>query len=771
MAAQDLVVLPLPDATADKVEKLAKVLTKRVKENVAKAGVRPDRVTVEVAVNGEGACRHFGAIDGLCDMEASIPYNFIQPVLDNVLSFKLDKKHEIYLASSKAIKNFDGNRVEEELEVLTAKKPGLNLNTYDKALRGDLWNWFQSSGDEMFVLRHKDETEILRLDSATMEPHLVNHGEAAAAERKALGAAIEGNLPAWTNRKAFWSPQGTFLVTTHTQGVRLWGGENFHSVARLRHKDVETGIFSRNEEYLATWDGVFGNDKVYVHSVVTCETIAKLATPKQNPDEPMQWPLLCWSHNSQYFAIACDDGIKVYHIANAMGPVVEVSYADPVAGKIPYYPAPGATFSWQPNSRVGDPAVLAVWTAKPREVAPSRLTLFEIPTFKVLATRNIFSIDGIARIYWSHHGEYCALVTQIQAKAVMGQKRAVHSQLDVFTMKAFRGSLPVSSVSIPHEIMTVSWSESRDRLGILSMNKEVIFYAVTKKGLEQCGAPLDVPREINTISWSPLGTHFVLSACSVEDSAGTLWFGVCSDVSNPTGSWQSGSGARLIPGVGLSGRGMAANSATRSIPGAPSGIKTAGGSSGTAKDVAGSSKLFTPEILFKGEQMKLQHVEWDPSGRYVSTSVSSPVGSKSGYKIDEIAGYTLWSCQGKAIYNASVEGLHRFQWRPHPFVHMPESVRESVKDSFGQYTKTFEAQDSKRKTERRELVMKCRRQQKDAFERLVAEARESCKALEGASEWEQMERDYQQSRNLVKHVQENLHEISVIVKPALIPTN
>ncbi|EZG72775.1 putative eukaryotic translation initiation factor 3 subunit B, partial [Gregarina niphandrodes] len=280
MSGTELILLSLPDAGAEKVEKLAKVLTKRMRENVAQAGVRSDKVSVKVVVDEEGACRHFGTVDGLCDMDASIPFNYIPPVLDNIVSFKLDKKNEIYLTSSKIVKSFDGDRIEEDLEALATKRPGLNLSTYDKALRGEWWKWFLDSGDEMFVLRHKDETEIWRLDSATMEPHLVNKGEAAAAERKALGAVIDGNLPAWTSRKAFWSPQGTFLVTTHTQGVRLWGGEDFQSVARLRHKDVETGIFSRNEEYLATWDGQFGADKIYIHSVVTGETIAKLATPK-----------------------------------------------------------------------------------------------------------------------------------------------------------------------------------------------------------------------------------------------------------------------------------------------------------------------------------------------------------------------------------------------------------------------------------------------------------------------------------------------------------
>ena len=52
-------------------------------------------------------------------------------------------------------------------------------------------------------------------------------------------------------------------------------------------------------------------------------------------------------------------------------------------------------------------------------------------------------------------------------------------------------------------------------------------------------------------------------------------------------------------------------------------------------------------------------VEWDPSGRYVATSVSY-------YRHQMENGYTLWTFQGKQFLSLAREKFLQFQWRPRP---------------------------------------------------------------------------------------------------------
>ena len=60
-----------------------------------------------------------------------------------------------------------------------------------------------------------------------------------------------------------------------------------------------------------------------------------------------------------------------------------------------------------------------------------------------------------------------------------------------------------------------------------------------------------------------------------------------------------------------------------------------------------------------GEHFMASDVEWDPTGRYVTTSVSW-----WGHKVDNA--FNVWSFQGRLLQARPMDQLCQFLWRPRP---------------------------------------------------------------------------------------------------------
>ena len=84
-----------------------------------------------------------------------------------------------------------------------------------------------------------------------------------------------------TNQYVMWSPNGLYLLTTHPQGVQLWGGKQWKSLQKLAHKRVDQMAFSPNETFLITCNAVEYEDngrkhKPVMHSFCFCLLILAL---------------------------------------------------------------------------------------------------------------------------------------------------------------------------------------------------------------------------------------------------------------------------------------------------------------------------------------------------------------------------------------------------------------------------------------------------------------------------------------------------------------
>lgn len=89
-------------------------------------------------------------------------------------------------------------------------------------------------------------------------------------------------------------------------------------------------------------------------------------------------------------------------------------------------------------------------------------------------------------------------------------------------------------------------------------------------------------------------------------------------------------------------------------------------------------------------------VEWDPSGRYVISSVTQPLNVKPmDFRVTMENGYILWSGTGVQLHKVPVDPCYQVLWRPRPKTLFTAKQIEGIKDSLKEkYWKQFEEEDA-----------------------------------------------------------------------------
>lgn len=701
---QNVVIVGLPAAPKEKVALLTKVTEKRIKDTAKKNGLKLPALNVGIAID---KATQDGESFGLGETDSETTALALERQLGAVA---LDKKNTLRMMQLERALNLNELSPEQELKEMAKngqRKLGSpsELTTFSRI---NAFDWFKDSDQrEMYLIRADKDTLVKFLDSVTCEPTLVCDGQQARAEKK---KAPLGTDLVWTFGEAFWSPRGSYLVTTHTQGVRLWAGSGFAPVSRLQHRNVEKVLFSNDERYVLTWNGNRATDvpSILLHGVITGEIIKTFPCPSRSPNTDEYWPYFVWSHDSKYIACAGDKGIHVYEMPDA----TEVLFSDSNKGVLPYFPAEnGVHFAWRPNMNVSDPPVLAVWIPSQSDSSPCRLTMLSIPSMVTLTSRNLFSGDGRGRIFWQSRGDYCGLLTHV-TKRLQGKRKVIQTQVEIFRMK--EKDLPVDSVVAEDDIMDVFWSDAGNRFSVLTINKKIIFYNINHKGVQEV-AYIDVPREINCCKWSPLGSQFVLCSLGSPDGTGLLWFGQCSDSDNSSGG------------------------------------------------------AYSVEIVYKDEMNKLINVDWDPSGRFVASSVTIPLGSEIGYKLAGAAGYILWSFQGKALYKEDLDQFHSFEWRPHPPSCLSDKKKSEVKNKLRDYSKKLDAIDAEKRAQRKAELMAERAKIQSVFQAQLNSASMAVQSMPEYADWTEAWKKYDEKYGYEEIIQEIEEELSVVVKPTNVP--
>lgn len=113
-------------------------------------------------------------------------------------------------------------------------------------------------------------------------------------------------------------------------------------------------------------------------------------------------------------------------------------------------------------------------------------------------------------------------------------------------------------------------------------------------------------------------------------------------------------------------------------------------------------------VMGSGDHFRASEVEWDPTGRYVVTGVSS-------WKVKEDTGYNMWTFQGRIVRRTMLKSFVQFLWRPRPQSLLSEAQQKEVKKNLKKYYPQFENKDRLRMTRASKELLEKRSQLREQF--------------------------------------------------------
>ncbi|XP_065850558.1 eukaryotic translation initiation factor 3 subunit B-like [Euphorbia lathyris] len=122
------------------------------------------------------------------------------------------------------------------------------------------------------------------------------------------------------------------------------------------------------------------------------------------------------------------------------------------------------------------------------------------------------------------------------------------------------------------------------------------------------------------------------------------------------------------------------------------------------------------ETMGTTEHFMATDIDWDPTGRYVSTSVTSVHHEMEN-------GFNIWSFNGKPLYRTLKDHFFQFLWRPRPPSFLSPEKEEEIANNLKKYSKKYEAEDQDVSLQLSEQDREKRRMLKDEWEKWVNEWR------------------------------------------------
>lgn len=352
----------------------------------------------------------------------------------------------------------------------------------------------------------------------------------------------------WTETFVQWSPLGTYLTTMHARGVQLWGGPNWHRIHRIPHPFCNLIDFSPGEKYLTTWsfkpievqedDPVLSMDEdgknYIIWDVATGKPLRSFQThdlPGPTEDENGQpikkkipWPAFKWSADEKYVARMLDgQSISIYELPKMV-------LLDKTSIKIEGI----RDFEWAPATpqREGIKSyeqLFCFWTP---EIGsnPAKVGLMSVPSKEIVRTRNLFSVTD-AKLHWQSQASYvCVKVDRHSSKS----KKSMATNLEIFRVK--EKGVPVEVVdSIKDTVINFAWEPKGDRFVLITAAEAplvqtavppktaVSFFCPEKSKGTSVGNFKHIRtidrKNSNTIHWSPKGRFVVVATVLSQQSS------------------------------------------------------------------------------------------------------------------------------------------------------------------------------------------------------------------------------------------------------------
>ena len=351
----------------------------------------------------------------------------------------------------------------------------------------------------------------------------------------------------WTEMFVQWSPLGTYLATMHARGVQLWGGPSWQRVHRIPHPVCNLIDFSPGEKYLTTWSfkpiEVAEDDPVLsmeedgknyiIWDIATGKPLRSFQThdlPGPTEDENGQpvkkkipWPAFKWSADEKYVARMLDgQSISVYELPKMV-------LLDKTSIKIEGV----RDFEWAPATPQRDgiksyEQLFCFWTP---EIGsnPAKVGLMSIPSKEIVRTRNLFSVTD-AKLHWQSQAAYVCVKVDRHSKS----KKSLATNLEIFRVR--EKGVPVEVVdSIKDTVINFAWEPKGDRFVLITAAEappiptavppktSVSFFCPEKTKGATVGNFKHIRtidrKNSNTIYWSPKGRFVVVATLLSQQSS------------------------------------------------------------------------------------------------------------------------------------------------------------------------------------------------------------------------------------------------------------
>merc|ERR1711939_149071 len=487
-----------------------------------------------------------------------------------------------------------------------------------------------------------------------------------------------GDRQHWTEMFVQWSPLGTYLLSMHAQGIQLWGGKSWGRQKRFAHPGCNLVDFSPSEKYVCTWShrpiSVDENHPVLsadddgnnyiIWDIATGKPLRSFKTldmPTVAQDEAgqpikkkLQWPAFKWSADDNFAArMTPGQSISVYELPS-------MRLLDKHAVKIESV----QDFDWCPTTVKRDGVktheqLFCYWTP---EIGnnPAKVGLMSIPSKEIVRTRNLFNVSD-AKLHWQSDGQYLCVKVDRHSKS----KKSMATNLEIFRIT--EKNIPVEVVdSLKDTVINFAWEPKGDRFVIITAGEAVAGSNVLPKTSVQFFAPEKVKgagtgafkhartfdkKNSNGIYWSPKGRFVVVATVSVQQHSDLDFYDLDYEGEKPES--EAHLNANLM-------------------------------------------------LMNSEDHYGMTDVEWDPTGRYVTTSASVWTHQMEN-------GYKLWTFYGQLLAEAPTEKFKQLLWRPRPPTMLSKEEQRTIRRNLREYSREFEEIDKEMEEGANLAVVEARR--------------------------------------------------------------
>lgn len=426
----------------------------------------------------------------------------------------------------------------------------------------------------------------------------------------------------WTESFVQWSPLGTYLATVHRQGAAVWGGATtFNRLMRYAHPQVKLIDFSPGEKYLVTYSSHEPSNPRDANRVVI--NIFDVRTGKVMRD---------FKGSADDFAIG------------GTGGVTGVSW--PV-------------FKWSGGK---DDKYFA-------RMGKNVLSVYETETFSLVDKKSL-KVENIMDFSWSPTDPIISLFVP---ETGGGNQPARVSLVQIPSKEELRQKL-LFNVSD----CKMYWQSNGEYLAV-----NVDRYTKTKKStftgfelfrIKERDIPIEVLElenkndKIIAFAWEPKGHRFAVIHGDNPKPDISIY--------SMRTAQNTGRVSKLTTLKGKQANALFWSPAGRFI--VLAGLKGFNG----LLEFYNVDEL---ETMANTEHFYATDVEWDPTGRYVATAVTSVHEMENGFNI--------WSFNGKHLYRILKDHFFQFLWRPRPASFLTAEKEEEIAKNLKKYSKKYEAED------------------------------------------------------------------------------